>query len=322
MSQILGGFSLLFVLSCSAYSGLEIQPGMVLDLGTFKAESPPDASFKLVNATSNTFPILTVESTCTCVEPVVYQKKIPPGATIPLDLFLQTSHFIGPFEEGIRLELGGEYPTNIILHVKGTAQPPLSGPPRFLAFPPIPLHRAWSTNLTLKVRSDIQEIPQLRFIGNPPVKVLLSPAPTPNEFVLQFNLSPQSKPLRWEGEVQLFFPDSSLPGRSAKASGNVGGRFLLSSFRVPLRGTQAEIHLRRIYPSGVPHHPAPIQSNLSGVTIRETSASLDRSRLDLSFSPERMEQIKKESNLRIRLSSEGFFPVEVVVQKQRKQPQR
>jgi len=295
---------------------LEIHPGTTLDLGGFPAESAPVAAFELANTGTAPLRVVNVSAKCPCLDPVVYEKTIPPGGSTPLDVFIDGNLLSGSFDKQIHLWVGAPATTNIELAIKGTANRAIDGAPKFIFSGRIPLGQAWSTNLLLHVRSDLAEKPQLRMEGLSPLEAKLVPAPAPGQTGLKLRMPPQTRPLQWQNKIALFFPNHpAIPARIIAINGCGGGTLTPSAQKLKASAEGASFLLQRTYPAGTAPRPAPLSCATPGVSIRETPLpEAGKSSVHLSFSGEFLQRSQKEGRIAIQLLAEGFVPASLVVE--------
>ncbi len=300
-------------------AGLEIRPAPLLDLGEFPGESAPVANFELVNAGSNTLRIVEIKSGCTCFEPILFEKEIPPGASTPMDVFINGNLLSGHFEKKILLRIGGETPTNAVLKIKGTSRPAILDAPKFVFTGRTAFGQSWETNILLHVRQDLTKPPTLRLEGNPELhgelKETQSEMDRPS-INLHLRMPPQTEPFYWEGRIILAFRESpAIPPILIKVNGYSGGTLHPSPNKIKPSGKIASFILQRTYPTGATPSPAQIQCSESGVAIQETPLpELGKSRVELIFSETFIQQLQQEDRITIPLSAKGFIPTTLVVE--------
>ena len=305
-----------------AQAALEIRPGTVIELGSFKAEAPPTASVELINTGKEILPITQIKSSCHCFKPLLYEKNIPPGGSVSLDVLINGNLLSGPFEKEILLRIGGECPTNAVLKIMGTSRPAIPDAPQFVFTGRTAIGQSWETNILLHVRQDLTAPPTLRLVGNPrlhgelkePQSEMARAEPRP-PINLHLYMPPQTESFYWEGRIILAFSESpAIPPIPIKANGYSGGTLHTSSNKIKPSGKNASFILQRTYPSGSPPCPAQIQCSEMGVAIRETPLpELGRSRVELVFSETFLQRLKEDGRIAIQLITEGFIPTTLVV---------
>jgi len=315
MSRTMLAASLLGGLATS-HAQLEIRPGTTLDLGGFPAESAPVAAFELANTGTAPLRVRNVSAKCPCLDPVVYEKTIPPGDSTPLDVFIDGNQLSGPFAKPIQLWIGTPTPTNIELAVKGTAHRAIDGAPKFIFSGRIPLGQPWGTNLLLNIRPDLSEKPLLRTEGLSPLEAGLVSAPVPGQIGLKLRMPPQAKPLLWKNKISLSFPGHpAIPARTIAINGCCGGTLTPSAQKLKASAEGASLVLQRTYPDGAPPRPAPLSCPDPGISIREVPLpEFGKSTVHFSFSKKLLQQLGKEKRIPIQLVAEGFVPASLVLE--------
>jgi len=298
---------------------LKIHPAPSLDLGEFPAEAAPTARFELFNQGSKTLPIVEVISGCDCLEPIAYEKLIQPKESVPLDVLINGSLLSGPFKKEILIRIGGKNPTNAVLKIRGTARRAIPDAPQFIFAGRTAIGQPWETNLLLRVRADLTETPILRIEGNPNLhgelektqskEAQMEPRPP---IILHLRIPPQAEPFYWENRIILSFSESPAPPPTIINVNGYSGGTLHPSLQI-LKATAkgASFTLRRNGPSGTHPDPAPLICKTPGVDANETPlpGRVGQSTVQLTFSGEFLQQLKRETRIVLQLDAKGFIPI-------------
>ena len=299
----------------SAEAQLEIHPSLSIDLGEFPAESPPIASFDLVNTGSVCLVITDVKSSCPCFNPVVYITKIPSHESVPLDIFIHTDLLFGTFEKTVQIKFKGNTTTHTVVTVKGTVVHPIFGIPSFIATDRTAIGQSWSTNLLLTLRKDLSTKPTIQVDGHPHFKGQLLPTKNPKAFNLQLYMSPQENPAYWESQVVFRFdPSLKIRPMTLKINGYAGGTLHPSIRKLNPKEKKASILLQRIYPTKSQQTPSPLRCNNPRVSITETHQAAGQSLVVFSFSDALLEQLTNKGRIPIQLTTDGFIPISLVLE--------
>jgi hypothetical protein len=304
---------LLALCPANAANGLHILPGRTVDLGTFPAESSQTATFTLSNTTSHAIHIENIESCCAYLELIIYEKTIAPGASIPLDVFIDAHALDGPFNKSVSFAASGSMHQTTHLRIKGTAVPAIAIPSRYVFSGRIALGRAWSTNLAITVRGGLAG----KLVAEARSNVGLA-AHLNETNGLQLTVPPQRNPRRWQAEVHLRLEGQPhLPPVPIQLGGYIGGSLVPQPSKLVLgdaESAQATIALFRESPIDAPSTHGPLQCSPSDIEIEEEYGAEGESTVTLKCPTSFMQRLKTEKRIRIQLSAAGFIPAIIVAE--------
>ncbi|MDF7800709.1 DUF1573 domain-containing protein [Pontiellaceae bacterium B1224] len=298
------------VLTSTAANGLRIEPKDVLDLGNFAAESNQTATFTLHNTGNETVRIGPVESCCSYLKPIVYERTIAPGGSVAFDALIDANVLSGPFDKTISLSIAETKRQTVTLRVKGNAQPAILVPSSRIYVGHIPLQQGWSTNLVFAMRNGISGTPVTEVRSNQDLT-----ATTGKSNELTFSFPPQSEPRRWQATILLRIEGMPhLPPVPIHLEGCNGGslhplprKLVLSS-----KNPKATITMHRKLP--VAAVPTPLRCSIPTIGITESVGSGDSSTVQLVFPTGFMQRLKAEQRIQIELSAEGCLPAVLTVE--------
>lgn len=319
MKKIKAILSLFLLLSAQSWGQLEVHPGTTVSLGTFFQEKPQSVSFELVNRGSTPVVITKAASGCPCFEVALYEKKIPPGGKVPLDIFIDARRISGSFVKKMNLYFTQDFSTNLTLFIEGESLPAIQNAPRIFSAGILPVGVSWSTNLTLSLREDLSELPRLKLFADPNLQASVVEGQKKGEMILRIWLRETTHPFYWKGEAHLFFPDHpSIPSTRIQLTGCVGGTLHFSSQKEHPENGRVRFLLKRVLPPSAKKDlfQRPLQSKEPGISIKETFLSQDTgcSQVELLLSNDFLERLQKEGRISLSFFAKGYIPATILLE--------
>lgn len=299
--------------AAAVHGELQVAPVDGVELGTFLAEAAPLASFELVNTGTEVVRIVRANSDCSCLEPVVYADRIAPGERIPLDVYVDGTQLSGFFEKTVSLTVAGTQATNVVLRIKGTARPAVSGLPRFVDAPRLAVGEAWETNLAFTVREDLQHGQAVDSMGNMVLEVGLVRGKERGAYGLHLAVPPSPVPLSWENSLLISFRGRpEIPAVRVLVRGYIGGTLHPAAPVMAVSSASATLDVRRDVPASAAQAPSPIHCDRPGVRLEESPVVNGTSTLQFHFPEDFMRQLKKDGRIPLQLKAAGFLPATIV----------
>ncbi|MBN2161732.1 MAG: DUF1573 domain-containing protein [Pontiellaceae bacterium] len=296
---------------------LVILPSQEVNLGTFPAEAAQTASFTVSNSTDRVIRLRSPESCCAMIEPVLFGNEIMPGKCIPLDVLIEPGSLTGPFRKSFALKSHHTAASPITLWISGTAEPAIFLPTSHLLAGWTEQGKPWSTNMTIKVRSDMTGKLQADTRSNIGLKTEVKGSSN-STYTLYFDAPAHQAPTNWYGTVTL-----SVTGTNGAAScqvqldGCIGGSLLPQAQKLTLTKNQSSIsfNLARKYPSPPPAVPAALTINNAHVQIKDApSSQTGMSRITLVFDNIFLEQLQQEVRIPLRLQAADCTPAPIIIE--------
>lgn len=289
-----------------------VLPDTTIELGTFPAETEQTSTFTLTNSTDRTIVLKQITSCCAFITPILYENKIAPGRSTPLDVLIDARLLEGPFSKYLTLITNDPDNPETKLWINGTATPALTTPESHLFAGWIPLNQEWSTNLTIHVRSDITN--KLSIASTSGTALELRLAKQEENYQLHLRMPPNKQAESWKAQLQIQ-AGASAPPLNISIEGHVGTQLLPQTTILGVSRKTASFSLIRQAANQKNISAAPLNTSTEGIDIEELkSPTLNKSTINLRISESLFKELKEKRRLPLKLTAEDCIPVVIILE--------
>lgn len=293
---------------------LTILPESTLELGEFPAETEQIGTFTLTNTTDRTIRLKEITSCCAFISPILYENKIEPGRSTPLDVLIDARLLEGPFSKYLTLTTDDLDNPGTRLWINGTAVAALTTPNPHLFAGWIPKNEAWSTNLTIHVRSDITN--QLRVTSILGFDLEHHLEKQARNYSLHLRMPPTKEAESWETQLQIQ-AGSAVPPLNISIEGHVGTQLLPQAAVLGVSEKTASFGLVRKAADLKNTSTAPLKTSTRGIDIEELkSSALDKSTINLRLSDSLFQELRDKRRIPLELTAEDCIPAVIILEYQ------
>lgn len=317
------GFSRLFFIaslfiallpSSLCADGFEVFPSTILELGEFPAETEQTGTFTLTNTTDRMISIKQVTSCCAFITPILYEKKIAPGHSTPLDILVDARLLEGSFTKTLTLTTSDPKNPETTLWIKGIANPALTTAEPHLFSGWIPQNQEWNTNLTIHVRSGITNEIHVASMSGFTLEHHLDKQG--QNYRLHLRIPPHKKAESWKTKLEIK-ASPSVPPLNINIEGHIGTQLLPQTAVVRLSKKTTTFSLIRKAANLKNTSAAPLQTNTAGINIKEQkSTTPGKSTVTIHLTESLFLELKEKQRLPLQLTANGCIPAVIILEYQ------